>query len=137
MARPELRSRSKFQASFARAVGERLHAAVVEVAAAIEHNRLDPGLLRGLGEQLPDLRGLVGLRALERLLESEMARGGEGPPLDIVHELGLDAPIRAKDDEARTLGGADDVPPDPAVSASPRFSRRKNRHHALFPTFRR
>src|ERR671933_43744 len=58
------RSPSESQASFARTVGERLHAAVVQVAAAVEHDRLDLRLLRVLREQLADLGRLLLLRAV-------------------------------------------------------------------------
>ena len=54
---------SKLEPSFARALGERLHASVVQVAAAVEHAALDPGLLRGLRERLADRARLLGLRA--------------------------------------------------------------------------
>jgi hypothetical protein len=39
---------------------------VIEVAAAVEDDGLDAGLLRCGGEQVSDLAGLLGLRALER-----------------------------------------------------------------------
>src|ERR671916_366113 len=65
------------QAALARGVGERLHAPVVEVAAAIEDDVLDAGLLRGCGEALAHLGGLLGLVALEGLRQVEPARGGE------------------------------------------------------------
>src|SRR5262249_35117771 len=57
----------ELQPSFARAVGERLDASVVQIAAAVEDTRLDPRGLR-LGRQLlADLRRLLGLGALEGL----------------------------------------------------------------------
>ena len=40
-------------------VGERLHAPVVLVAAAVEDDRVDARALGALREQLPDLLGLV------------------------------------------------------------------------------
>ena len=46
---------SELQSSLACALGERLDASVVQVAAAVEHDGLDPGLLRGRGERLADL----------------------------------------------------------------------------------
>jgi hypothetical protein len=53
---------SKLEPSLARALGERLDATVVHVAAAIEHALLDPGRLRLAGERLADRR-LLGLRS--------------------------------------------------------------------------
>src|SRR6185503_11614738 len=103
-ARPGVQQCSKPQSSFARAVGERLDAAVVEIAAAVEDDRLDAGLLACGREQLADLGRLLGLRALERLLELPEAGGGKCLVLDVVHELGGDAAVRAEDDEARPLG---------------------------------
>src|SRR4051794_24664588 len=48
------------QAGFAGAVGHGLDAAVVLVAAAIEHGGLDAGGLRALRDELADPRGLLG-----------------------------------------------------------------------------
>ena len=58
-----LRYCSKLEPSFARALGEGLHASVVQVAGAVEHAGLDAGLLRRLGERLADGGRLLGLRA--------------------------------------------------------------------------
>src|SRR5919206_4480512 len=52
------------QAALTGALGEGLDAAVVLVAAAVEHGGVDPGGLGALGEQLPGLRRL--LHRLER-----------------------------------------------------------------------
>ena len=51
-ARPKLNL--EFQSSFAGCVGQRLHAAVIQIAAAIEDHLLDALLLRALGDQLAD-----------------------------------------------------------------------------------
>ena len=42
---------------------------MVQIAAAVEHDGVDSGLLGGPGEQLAHLGRLLGLRALEALLE--------------------------------------------------------------------
>src|SRR5919201_1178342 len=55
---------SETESSLAGAVGQRLHASVVEVAAAVEDGALDARLLRVLRQQLADLGGLLALRAL-------------------------------------------------------------------------
>src|SRR5215216_7194951 len=47
------------QSALAGALGQRLHAAVVAVAAAVEHGCIDAGGLGALGEQLPRAAGLV------------------------------------------------------------------------------
>src|SRR3954463_4322332 len=97
------RSVSKLQASLARAVGERLYPAVVQVPAAVEHAALETRLLRVGGEQLAHLGRLLGLVALEGLLQVEPAGRGERAPLRVVDELRGDAAVGAKDREARAL----------------------------------
>ncbi len=44
----------EIQSAFARGVGQRLDAAVIEVAAAVEDHVLDALFLRALGDQLAD-----------------------------------------------------------------------------------
>ena len=62
---------SEIQPAFARGIGQRLHAAVIEVAAAIEHDLLDA--LRGgaFGDQFADR-----LRRLDVGAGLELARAG-------------------------------------------------------------
>ena len=50
----------ELQAGFAGGLGHRADASVVEVAAAVEHDALDPRRLGVLRQQLPDLRRLRG-----------------------------------------------------------------------------
>src|SRR3954471_16692654 len=124
------------QSSFARAVGECLDATVVQVAAAVEHDGFDSGLLRGCSEALADLGRLLGLVALERLRQVEPRRGGERAPRVVVDQLREDTAVRAKNEHARTVGRAADLPAHAAVAAEARFASRKGAH-ARFPTFRR
>ena len=63
----------KFKSSLARTLGESLHASVIQVAAAVEHDRFHAGLLRSGGERLADLMGLGGLVALR--LDADPVRG--------------------------------------------------------------
>ena len=58
-------------------------------------------------------------------------------PLRVVDELRDDAAVRARDDEARPLGRADDLAAHAAVAALARFADGQSRHYARFPTFRR
>src|SRR5207237_4052896 len=68
--------RLELQSGLARAVGERLHTAVIQGTAAIEDDRLDTFLLGAPPDQLTDLRrGLALFRLLG--LELETRRGGE------------------------------------------------------------
>src|SRR6266516_7798592 len=76
---------SKPQASFARRFGQRLDAAVVEVAAAVEDDRLDLRVLCVPGQQLADLGRLLGLRALERA-QVQPTRRGQGVALEVVDQ---------------------------------------------------
>src|SRR5262245_29067165 len=115
------RSGSEAQASLARPLGEGADAAVVLVAAAVEHAGLDPGLLRPAGQKFARLFGLVG--------GAEHAQLGLGP-VDrrhgvagaVVDQLGEYTAVGAVDREARTLGAADDTGPDPPASAQAMLS---------------
>src|SRR5947208_13295208 len=106
---------SEFQTSLARALGERLDASVVQVTAAVEDDRLDPGLLGSGGELLPDLLRLLALVALEAL-EGGPGGAGERPAARVVDELREDAAVRAKHREARTLARARNLASGAAVA---------------------
>src|SRR5581483_6073317 len=86
-----------------RALGECPHASVVEVAAAVEDAALDARALRGGGEQLADLFGLVGLRPFERLLHVLPAGRRQRPPALVVDQLRADPPIGPEDRQTRPL----------------------------------
>ena len=80
---PCLPSPQNCQAALAGGVGQRLDPAVIEIAAAVENDLLDPGGLGALGDQLADLlrRLLVGAGlqlALQLLVERR--GGGQGRP---------------------------------------------------------
>src|SRR5262249_7748947 len=126
---------SNLQPCCALGVGQRLDASVVEVAAAVENDAVDLGLLGFLREQLADLGRLRGLVALERL-DLQPAGRRNGAAVRVVNELRDDAAIGARDDQARALGRAGDLPPDTAMPAQARFANRERRH-ARLPTFRR
>src|SRR5437867_3453499 len=128
---------SEFQPSLACAFGERLDASVVQVAAAVEHDRVDAGLLGGCGDLLADLLRLRALVALE-VLQPDPARPGEGAAARVVDELREDAPVRAEHREARALRRAGDLAAHAAMPAQAHVARGANsRPHARFPTFRR
>jgi hypothetical protein len=122
--------------SLAGRVGERLHASVVQVAAAIEHDALDTGRLGVRREELAHLDGLVGLRALESL-QLLPARGGKRPGRVVVQELSGDAQVGAEDGDARPLGGAVHLAADPAPATLAELFLGRDGHQALFPTFLR
>src|SRR5262245_46349818 len=86
------RSGSETQASLAGALGERPDAAVVLVAAAVEHAALDPRRLRPLGQQFSGLLRLLGGGQLSQLRLGPVDRR-KGVPLAIVDQLGEDAPV--------------------------------------------
>src|ERR687887_832814 len=115
------------QASFACRFGQRLDAAVVEVAAAVEDGGVDTGLLRPLRAQLADFGRLRGLVALE-LAQMEPARSGKRAALEVVHELRLDPAVRAEHDQTRPFGGAENLRPHPLVSTLARLPDRENAH---------
>ena len=84
---------SEIQSAFARPFGERLDAAVINIAAAVEHDVLDAFVLRPLGDQLADrlgrIDGRAGLQTLARVL---LQRGGrdQGRALLVVDDLRVD-----------------------------------------------
>src|SRR5205085_3707104 len=122
------------QAALTGAICQGLDAAVVLVAAAVEHRGVDAGRLGALGEPLA---GGVGL--LERLEAAQVTLGpgdgGQRAAGVVVDELGEDAPVGAEHGDARTLGRAVDLGPDaPAPLQAPRGCGRDA--HARLPTFR-
>src|ERR1700754_798989 len=93
------------QDALAGALGERLHAAVVLVAAAVEHRGVDAGRLRALGEHFAGSARLV--HRLERAqVGLRPADGRERTARVVVDELGEDPAGGAGHRHARTLGGA-------------------------------
>src|SRR5262249_5160497 len=101
----------------------------------VEHDRLDAGLPRGLGDGLADSARLVGLVAREAL-DRDPARAGERLAVRVVDELREDPAVRAEDREARPLRRALDLPAHAAVAALARLAGGQGAH-ARFPTFRR
>src|SRR5437870_11644874 len=99
----------ELQPFLASAVGERLDATVVKVAAPVEDDGLDPGALGCAGEAPADLAGLRLLVALERLRQVRPVRAGERAAGAVVDDLREDAAVRAEHDQARALGRAADL----------------------------
>src|SRR3954454_18175823 len=97
---------SERQSALAGGGGQRSDAAVILVTAAIEHDGLDAGGDRPLGDQLADLGPSVLVRAaLELGLEAFVERRGgrQGQALQVVDDLGVDVLARAEHAEARTV----------------------------------
>src|SRR5213596_3284986 len=135
-ARAVLGSPLELQSAFASAVGHRLHAPVILVAAAVEHN-LGNALLLGLGGEQPSQPEAPGGLALTVDLE---ALGGVCGPDQcdaprVVHDLRVDMLRGAEHDEARPLRAArhlaahPQVPPVAAAGLRPHFM---DRSHGLF-----
>src|SRR5215218_5745848 len=122
------------QAALAGAVREGRDAAVVLVAAAVEHGGLDAGGLRTLGQQLAGLRGL-----LHRLERAQVGLGpvdrGDRATGVVVDELGEDAAVGAVDADARALGRAAHLGADAAAALEAPGGGVDSRH-ARLPTFR-
>src|SRR5207302_10283458 len=82
---------------------------VLLVPAGIEHDGLDAGRDRTLGDQLADLgRGVLVGAGLELALETLVERRGsrQGRALPVVDDLGVDVLARAEHAEARALTGS-------------------------------
>src|SRR6476469_5056831 len=96
----------ELQSAFAGSVGEGLHPAMEQKAAAIEYDLADTDLLGALGESLADGRRTIAGRAglaLEVLVQGR--RRGEGLALRIVDDLRIDVPARTVDRKSRLAGG--------------------------------
>src|SRR4029077_17144014 len=86
---PYANSRSERQAALAGGGGEGRDAAVIDVAAAVEHDFLDAGLYGALGDQLADLGGGVPVGAgLELAFQALVERrgGGQRQALQVVDD---------------------------------------------------
>src|SRR5437867_8437160 len=121
---------------FAGALGHRLHAPVILVAATVEHNLGDP-LLLGLGGDEPAhpeaLRGLALAVDLEALGGVRSPDQRDAPR--VVHDLRIDVLRGAQPDEARPLRAARHLaahPQVPPVAAAVPCTRLMNRSHRLF-----
>src|SRR5690606_1486150 len=99
------------------AVGDGGHAAVVPVAAAVEHRGLDTGSLGPLGDELADATRLGDLLVVRRPQVGLEGRGGrDGGAARVVDQLRDHVARGAGDDQARTLGRAGDLLADSEVT---------------------
>src|SRR5437867_1387860 len=134
----------KHQAAGARRIGERLHASVIHVAAAIEHHALDALRLGLLGQELADELGGRDVAALRLAGAEDLAPAvhrQERPPRVVVDQLRIDVVQAAEHRQSRPPRGAAYEPPQPLM---PDVARRPSflRDHfapapAFLPTFRR
>src|SRR5688500_14218966 len=109
------------EAAFASPIGQRFHAAMKQISAAIEHDFLDAGLDRALCNHLANLAGggLVGalLAARAEFLLQRRCRS-EGKPTGVIDNLGRDVLARPENRKARPeLSGCSQrlANPGPAV----------------------
>src|SRR5690606_32236909 len=101
---------SELQATFAGGIGQRLDAAVVAVARAVERDLLDAGLARLLGDRAANLGGGVGvLAALEAFAQAGLGGAGRSQDLRAVgaEYLGVDVLAGAQHRQARHAEFAD------------------------------
>ena len=129
-------STSELQSSLARAVGERLDASVVQVAAAVEDDASMPAFFAAAASCLPTSAACSVLLPLNDFFSASQRAAASVLPRQVVDELGLDALVRAEHDEARPLGGAGDLAAHAPVAAQACL-RVTVRGYARFPTFRR
>src|SRR5690606_1167990 len=109
---------SDLQAPFARTLRDGGDAAVVLVATAVEHDRGDAGVQGPARDELADLAGLgrlvAGVGAQVRL---HRRRADQRVALVVVDDLDEHVPVGAGHDQARPLGRAEDLLPDPQMPA--------------------
>src|SRR3954454_3150239 len=116
---------SEVQPALAGTVGQSRDAPGVPVATTVEHDRGDAGGLGPLGDQGADLAGQGGLVAVRALQAGvHRRRAGQGAAHGVVHDLDVDVPGAALDDQARTLRRATDPLAQPVVAAQPRDAAR-------------
>lgn len=103
----KLQSSLKLQSGFAGALRQSLNTAVVEIAAAIEHDVFDAGLPSTLGNQLTDLLGSLNVAAVNAKVllvgrsRSQRAAGS------VINDLRIDVLAAAEHIKAGTCGGAE------------------------------
>src|SRR5437899_2041342 len=109
-----VRSPLKLQSTFPGAVGHRLHAPVVLIAGAVEHDLGDTALLRLGRDQLSQREALRGLAlAVDVDALGAIRRARERHPAGIVHELRVDVLRRAEHDEPRATAAPHHLLADP------------------------
>src|SRR5262245_46386432 len=131
-----IRVSSEFQTALAGGIGERFHAAMEQVTAAVEHHVGDASLLGALSDELADRRGVVGfLAALEVLLERRGSSDGDA--LGVVDELHRDVLGRAVDGQARLAVGDEPELGADALGAASLFSAMRLHGYFFLPSLRR
>src|SRR3954463_5515608 len=146
--RSSCRLRSQREATLAGTVGQGGDPSVVLVARAVEHDALDAGRLRPLGDKLADPACLGRLVSVERAqLGLHRARRGERLADEVVDDLDAHVPRRAGDHHARPLRRTGDLLATPDLTAQTRGDPRarvlaglecdSHRHLPAFPTLRR
>src|SRR5213594_1387624 len=131
-----VRSPLKLQSTFPGAVGHRLHAPVVLIAGAVEHDLGDTALLRLGRDQLSQREALRGLAlAVDVDALGAIRRARERHPAGIVHELRVDVLRRAEHDEPRATGAPHHLLADPQAPPGAAVLPRPNlmdRSHGSF-----
>src|SRR6476660_1459002 len=104
------------QPGLAGGFGEGLDAAVVAVAAAVEHRALDAGGLGALGQLRADLLRLLHAgKGLDVVLRPR--RGGQGVAAIVVDQLGADAAVGPEHGDARPVRASADLGAHAPVAA--------------------
>src|SRR5204862_6103105 len=108
----------ELQTVFARRIGERFDVAVIDVAAAVEHDLGDALVLGLLGDERADGLGRRGVRAFRpRVLLPARGRG-DGLARGVVDHLRVDVLEAAEDGQARTIRSAVDLAADALFDAA-------------------
>src|SRR5438270_2509429 len=108
----------ELQSGFAGGLGQRLDPPVVEVAAAVEDDLLQARVDRLAGDRLADRLGGREVVLVQLQVDGRSRR--QSAPAGVVDELDVSVRQAPEHGQARALGGAADLDPDPAVALVPR-----------------
>src|SRR4029453_9727651 len=112
----------ELQAGFAGGVGQRLDPPVVRKPAAVDHDRRDPPILGRARDELAHFLGRGHVAAALQLALQVLVQGrgaADRLALVVVDDLGVDVALAAEGGEARPLGRALDLLPDPVPDPLP------------------
>src|SRR6185312_7153622 len=127
-------SKSEIEAGFARGIGERFHAPMIDVAPAVEHDLLHAFGKGAFGDLLADSASRFDVVGLGGLAFFFVGRGSrERGSFHVVDHLGIDMLARTEDRQTRTANGL----LRNAVARARLAALEQFRRHFFLPSLRR